>query len=212
MKNLNKQAVYSAALISSMSLIMVVGCAGNDSVKYKVDTSLADETLVVVEEPVPSVVEVQAEEQVIETAESVEQAEEQSVATDLSEQVEPEKTEPEATPQPEDYIISFAFDDSSVTEKHGDLLWQYAQYLKENPKLTLNVSGHTDESGARIYNEMLSKKRADEVARVLVDFGVSADRIKAVGFASDLPLAGATSHRQHRRVELDFSDEQMVSN
>lgn len=212
MKNLNKQFIYSAALISSMSLLMVVGCAGTESTKSNIDTSLTEKTvdaplqevvddqLVPVEETIVKVVEI--DEPVVEVQEVVE-SEEPEIKQEAVSKV---------TPQPEEYIISFAFDDVTVSENYGELLWQYAQYLKEHDGLTLNVTGHTDASGERLYNEMLSKKRAEEVAKILVDFGVSADRIRTTGLADDMPLANAASHRQHRRVEIDFSDDQIVSN
>ncbi len=117
-----------------------------------------------------------------------------------------------ATPKPDSGLISFAFDQSIIDAQYGELLWQHAQYLKENKNLVLLVSGHTDSSGAKKYNDMLSKKRAKQVASILIEFGVPAERIKVSGNGSDQPLAGALTHRDNRRVELEFQDQQIVSN
>ncbi len=214
MNNLPLKTLYSVALISSMSLIMATGCTGNDSLKYKVDTSLA-ETASVEVTAVDSEKELMHDEVAIEDMQAeIETVEETIIALDVVETSE-QAVEPamvESTPRPDNTIIHFSFDNSQVTDEHGDALWQYAQFLKENPNLVLEVSGHTDESGERVYNEYLSKKRAESVASILIEFGAPEDRIKIVGYASDLPLAGARNHKEHRRVELDFQDQQIVSN
>ena len=110
------------------------------------------------------------------------------------------------TPEPQQKIISFAFNKSDVNAEYGELLWQYAQYLKENEGVILEVSGHTDNSGARVYNESLSKKRADQVANILFEFGAPVDRVVVIGKGSESPLANAVLNREHRRVELNYSN------
>lgn len=48
----------------------------------------------------------------------------------------------------------------------------------------MEVNGHTDESGAEEANVLLSKRRADEVAKALVDRGISADILRTSGVAA----------------------------
>jgi outer membrane protein OmpA-like peptidoglycan-associated protein len=52
----------------------------------------------------------------------------------------------------------------------------------------LDVEGHTDKTGNADYNVKLSKKRANAVKVYLVSKGISADRLKAIGFGLKIRL------------------------
>ena len=207
---ISNKITYPVAIAISVPLLILGGCANNDTVKIAPDDALAFEQVIDVNETdidndlgKDSFVSIETEE-LIEVIEPVEAL--------LESAVEETETAKVTTPKPDESMIGFAFDQSDIDAQYGELLWQHAQYLKENKNLILNISGHTDNSGARLYNEMLSKKRADQVAKILLDFGVSKDRIKVIGNASDMPLIGAITNREHRRVELDYHDQQIVSN
>ncbi|MCW8934140.1 MAG: OmpA family protein [Gammaproteobacteria bacterium] len=198
------------ALAISLPLLILGGCANNDTVKLMPDETLvfeqvldADEIAVENKSDIDGFVSIEAEESinVIEPVESL-----------IENPLDKDETADNVTPKPDESMIGFAFDQSDIDAQYGELLWQHAQYLKENKNLILNVSGHTDSSGARIYNEFLSKKRAEQVAKILLDFGVPKERIKVTGNASDQPLTGAVTNKEHRRVELDYQDQQIVSN
>jgi len=238
MKNvINKSAHHfnvkhprSSLLLVSLPLLILGGCAGSTSVKSNMDTPLVEN------EAAQSAAEDQvfgdpAYSQLADDSKSQESLAENSndsaspvddtlqnetvQATDAVEATDAGAGERDKniTPEPEQNIISFAFDQSDVNAEYGELLWQYAQYLKENDGVVLNISGHTDSSGVRVYNEKLSKKRADQVAQILFDFGVPVDRVLTTGMGSEEPLANAVLNREHRRVELQFShpEEVMVS-
>jgi len=213
MKSSNKAltpiAITSATLAITLPLLMLGGCAGHESVKLSSDVGIKNNEVV---EPIEVVDGSQ-----LETGIVVDFVPEQEInAVAESETIEPiEETtvaEKPQTPVPTESLIGFAFDQSNISAEYGEMLWQHAQYLQENKNLILRISGHTDNSGARVYNEMLSLKRAQQVANILIDFGVPEDRIKVSGKASDQPLIGAVNQREHRRVELDFEDTQLVSN
>jgi peptidoglycan-associated lipoprotein len=123
---------------------------------------------------------------------------------------EPVNLYPPAT-KPQEQRIGFAFDQAEVDEQYHELLKQHAQYLSENKDLRLKINGHTDSFGPEEYNQYLSKKRAEEVAKLLVDYGAPKDRIMAEGNADKDPLISATHHSEHRRVELDYQDQRLVS-
>jgi outer membrane protein OmpA-like peptidoglycan-associated protein len=210
--NISNRSIYPIAMLVSLPLLILGGCASTDPVRLTPDTDLA------VNEDRQMQNEVYVDPQEIEKAIDIIPEQELIEPFEVSAEEAPEaiaeikKEEVNETPMPEEGIIRFAFDESVIDAQYGELLWQHAQYLKEHKNLILNINGHTDSSGARVYNEMLSKKRATQVANILVDFGVPAERIKVTGYASDQPLVGAISHKQHRRVELDFQDQQLVSN
>lgn len=81
----------------------------------------------------------------------------------------------------------------------------------------VKVTGHTDPTGAAAGNDRLSKRRAEAVKRYLVSKGVPADKIKAEGVGSRMPVveqkdcAGlpkakkAACYQPDRRVEIEVS-------
>ncbi len=70
----------------------------------------------------------------------------------------------------------------------------------------LEVSGHTSSVGGKALNKALAKRRADAVAKVLVDAGIPADKVSTVGVGPDKPIADNASKEgqsKNRRVEID---------
>jgi len=103
------------------------------------------------------------------------------------------------------------FDTAAATLKPGaDLsLDRLAAYLKDHPQTKVVIEGHTDSTGSDEYNEALSQRRADAVAKALVIRGVSPDRLNTVGRGSAYPIATngtAAGRQQNRRVEIVLSD------
>ncbi len=101
--------------------------------------------------------------------------------------------------------ILFATDSATL---RGDLtqdLQAVARSLLNYPNTTVQVIGHTDNTGAAAYNQDLSQRRAGSVASVLQANGVPAGRIVAFGRGEDQPIASNLSESgraQNRRVEI----------
>ncbi|VAW71405.1 hypothetical protein MNBD_GAMMA10-2256 [hydrothermal vent metagenome] len=220
----NAKYPRSSLLLAGLSLLVLGGCAGSTSVKSNMDTPLVENEAQqsAAEEqgfrdPVYSqlVDDNNQQEPIAENQNnSVLQGDDTLVnetppVTDVAD-TKVSELDKEVTPEPGQNMISFAFNQSDVSAEYGELLWQYAQYLKENENMILSVSGHTDSSGVRVYNEKLSQKRADQVAQILVDFGVPEDRVLSTGMGSEEPLVDAVLNREHRRVELQLSDVEEV--
>jgi len=71
---------------------------------------------------------------------------------------------------------------------------------------TLYVSGHTSSSGSATLNKALSKRRADAVAKVLVDAGIPAVSVITLGIGPDQPIASNKTpegQARNRRVEIE---------
>jgi outer membrane protein OmpA-like peptidoglycan-associated protein len=85
------------------------------------------------------------------------------------------------------------------------ILESFAQYLKENPSIKIEIQGHTDDVGNPKDNEALSTNRAFSVKAVLEEFGVDGKRITAKGFGQNRPIADNTTEEgraKNRRTEF----------
>jgi outer membrane protein OmpA-like peptidoglycan-associated protein len=87
---------------------------------------------------------------------------------------------------------------------------QIASFLKENPDRRVQVEGFTDSQGADDYNLELSQSRADSVAMAIIQRGVDAQRVRALGYGEGYPVASnasASSRQLNRRVEIIVSND-----
>lgn len=74
-------------------------------------------------------------------------------------------------------------------------------------RYSLVVTGYTSSTGKAAFNRTLSKRRADAVAKVLVDAGIPAGSIQTVGAGPDEPVADNKTKEgqaRNRRVEIDI--------
>jgi outer membrane protein OmpA-like peptidoglycan-associated protein len=75
----------------------------------------------------------------------------------------------------------FAFNEATLTQRGEATLNNFAQALRDASVNSIQVVGHTDPLGSDAYNQQLSERRANTVARYLASQGVPADRIRAEG-------------------------------
>jgi len=121
--------------------------------------------------------------------------------------------EPAPAPAPpakivlDEAVLHFANGKNVVPPQGVEAIGKVADSLKAyNGQYTLVVTGYTSSVGSVAYNKALSKRRADAVAKVLVDDGIPADAIQTVGAGPEQPLASnATKAGQakNRRVEIE---------
>lgn len=101
--------------------------------------------------------------------------------------------------------IFFDVDKFDVKPKSLPELQKVIKFLQENPKIRVEVSGHTDNSGAADYNKQLSQKRALAVHDYLTHMGIEKNRIIPYGYGPDKPVASNETEegrRQNRRIEF----------
>ena len=101
--------------------------------------------------------------------------------------------------------ILFAVDSTALRPDLMSDISALAANLRSYPNTTVQVIGHTDNTGAANYNRSLSVGRANSVANALVGNGVSRSRIIATGRGEDQPVASnltAEGRAQNRRVEI----------
>lgn len=80
-----------------------------------------------------------------------------------------------------------------------------AEIMTNNPKMKIEISGHTDNVGTKTYNQRLSQSRAESVVNYLLSKGFSQDRMTFKGYAFDEPITTNDTEEgraQNRRVEF----------
>lgn len=101
--------------------------------------------------------------------------------------------------------ILFATDSTALRPELMRDLQAVSANLMRYPASTIEVIGHTDDTGSAAYNQDLSQRRASAVASVLTGNGVPAGRIAAYGRGLTNPVASNATpegRAQNRRVEI----------
>ncbi|TCK99967.1 outer membrane protein OmpA-like peptidoglycan-associated protein [Shimia isoporae] len=101
--------------------------------------------------------------------------------------------------------ILFDVDSATVSASLEDDLYKVASSLNDYPDTTVQVLGHTDNTGTAAHNQGLSQRRANAVADVLMTGGVPFGRIESIGRGEDQPIASnldEAGRHQNRRVEI----------
>lgn len=84
----------------------------------------------------------------------------------------------------------------------------FAAFMKNSPAYKASIVGHTDNVGSEKFNQKLSEKRANQVKTMLVNQGVSADRLSASGKGENMPIVSNTTKEnraENRRIEVQLS-------
>ena len=108
-----------------------------------------------------------------------------------------------------DAFSSLEFETGSSVIKSSSYkgLDKLAEALRDNSDWSIKLSGYTDSSGALAKNIQLSQDRADAVKLYLERKGVAGNRIIAVGYGPENPIASnntAEGRAKNRRVEIQI--------
>jgi OOP family OmpA-OmpF porin len=101
--------------------------------------------------------------------------------------------------------IEFDVNKDTIRNSSFDVLDQAAKILADYPDLKVEITGHTDDTGAHDYNVKLSQERADAVKSYLVSRGIGEERIKTRGAGPDEPLVNEktkSARQKNRRIEF----------
>ncbi|MBN1131094.1 MAG: OmpA family protein [Chitinispirillaceae bacterium] len=102
--------------------------------------------------------------------------------------------------------VNFESSKAVLLQGSYKVLDDVAESLREWPEVNIEIQGHTDASGNAANNLTLSQERAETVRQYLIDKGISASRLNAVGYGQDKPIADNTNksgRAQNRRVEIN---------
>lgn len=101
--------------------------------------------------------------------------------------------------------VLFKQSSTDLLPESKDELNVVASFMMTNPKVKIELSGHTDNRGVQKDNEKLSQARVQKVKEYLVANGVSAKRISGKGYGGAKPIAAndtEESRKLNRRVEF----------
>jgi len=101
--------------------------------------------------------------------------------------------------------VFFDVDKFELKEESKVELAKLVGLLKANPKMEIELGGHTDNTGSREKNTALSSNRAKAVYQYLFSNGIEATRLSYKGYADLQPIADNKTEegrKQNRRTEF----------
>jgi outer membrane protein OmpA-like peptidoglycan-associated protein len=101
--------------------------------------------------------------------------------------------------------VLFAQGNADLLSESFFELNKLADMMKDNPKIEIELAGHTDNSGTTEKNLILSEDRVNSVKKYLINRGISETRITGKGYGGEFPIASNNSdltRRLNRRVEF----------
>ena len=103
------------------------------------------------------------------------------------------------------YAITFDTGKATLKPEADVEISRIKGIMDKDPSLKFEVQGHCDNTGSDKVNDPLSQKRAEAIVARLVELGISADRLTAVGKGSHEPIADNSTDEgraKNRRVEF----------
>ena len=108
-------------------------------------------------------------------------------------------------PRPSSYVLYFETGGNVLTPESQAALTTIRKEIAERPASEVMVIGHTDRVGSVDGNDRLSKARAEGLRELLIESGVAADKLSAVGRGERDPLVPTedeVDEPKNRRVEI----------
>ncbi|MBF9236019.1 OmpA family protein [Hymenobacter sp. BT683] len=102
--------------------------------------------------------------------------------------------------------IFYDYDKFNIRPDAAIRLDTLVQTLVDNPKISIELSSHTDQRGKDAYNQKLSQQRAQAAVDYIVSKGIDKARITARGYGESRPIIAApkseAEHQLNRRTEF----------
>lgn len=101
--------------------------------------------------------------------------------------------------------VMFGFDKAEIAKVYEPTIKAVASTLNGCDQANLEVAGHTDITGSKLYNQWLSEQRAEAGVRALMRAGVDKDRLTAKGYGEAKPVGDnktRSGRAANRRIEF----------
>jgi OOP family OmpA-OmpF porin len=101
--------------------------------------------------------------------------------------------------------LIFHVSTATISDQSYPELDQVAKMLHDNPRMVIQLEGHTDSKGDPKLNMKLSEKRVIAVKNYLISKGATKNKIKTKAFGGTMPLSldnSEDAHKLNRRVEV----------
>ena len=95
--------------------------------------------------------------------------------------------------------IFFDYDKAALTSSAKGTLKANADWIRANPKVTIQIEGHTDSRGSTEYNLSLGERRAKSVRVYLEGLGVEGRRLTVLSYGEEKPLAQGDSESAYSK-------------
>lgn len=110
--------------------------------------------------------------------------------------------------------VFFDLNKATLRDESSVELNKLYRFLKENEKINIEISGHTDTRGDAKANQILSENRAKAVYQYIIDKGIKESRLSYKGYGQSEPIntdaeiaalesekAKERAHQENRRTE-----------
>ena len=105
----------------------------------------------------------------------------------------------------QDTVVNFAKNKHDLSKKQLEKLKDIVLFASIDKNMQIEVHGHTDSQGRRIYNKKLSQRRAKAVEKYLLAKGVTSDQIVRRSYGESKPVDSnrtSTGRANNRRVNI----------
>jgi peptidoglycan-associated lipoprotein len=189
--------IATLVVFACSSIFLLSSCAKKQVVSEEKEITAPPEEVAKVEEEKPPAVEVakefKEEEEFKKTEEArKKEAEERALKERIAIKFEAES-------------IYFDFDKSFIRQDYRPVLEKKAEFLEDNPNISIRIEGNCDERGTNEYNLALGERRTNSAKNFFVSIGISPDRIEMISYGEERPLAlghNENSWVQNRRDDF----------
>ena len=101
--------------------------------------------------------------------------------------------------------VPFELNKSDITPNVASILDLISPIIKKYANSNFLIEGHTDTSGPKAFNQVLSERRAESVKSYLVSSGIAETRLSTVGYGEERPAQSNKTRKgriANRRVEF----------
>jgi peptidoglycan-associated lipoprotein len=103
----------------------------------------------------------------------------------------------------------FDYDKYTLRSQDSSVIDQDAAFLGKHPEMKIVIEGHCDERGSEEYNVALGQSRAESLQKVLVNDGISSERIRVISDGKERPFCTESNEQcwqENRRAHLKLDE------